>query len=335
MLFLHFYAWDSDEDNTGRVLLRRDFSCNLCDIDYEALYADASDQKLMELFLQQMSFREKERFQLRDGSYRSACEWHKNIQCDENDRVVKIVYKFAAEELALDLLPRCLEFFVIPCDKNVSESGLITKNFCTGPLLMSCLPSTLRIFDVYGNILEGEVGLAQMPRKVVDFNIGFNRFVGSCDLTNLSPQLTRCELFGNLFSGTISLDDLPKTLISLNLSGNVLKGNLNFARLPDSLRTLHLNENYFTGAFILDQRNSPIYLDARDNEFYGNAVVPSCDDIHVFLRTCTHRCGIVNVLDENGDVHERKVNILSNEAPKRHMMAEVDENTDIFLYPDI
>ena len=341
MILVYLHAWDSDEDNTGRVLLRRDFSGNLRDIDYEALYADVSDQKLMELFFEQFRYSTKSRFQEMDGSYRDVCEWHENIQCDENDRVVSIVYKFSAEELALDLLPRCLEVFVIPCDKSgrfsiFSPVALVFQsgNFCSGPLHVSRLPPTLRIFDVFGNLLKSEVDLTQMPRNTIDFIISRNRFFGSCNLTNLPPRLARCELYNNFFSGTISLDDLPKTLKSLYLSVNSFEGALNFARLPDSLRTLHLNYNNFSGPFILDQRNAPIFLDARDNEFSGDAVVPSCDDVRVFLKTLASSDGITNVLDENGDVHERKVSILSIDNPS-FVMGEVDENADLFLYRGI
>ena len=265
-------------------------------------YTSMSDQTLMELLFAEVSRTYTKGFYDANGAFRDVCEWHENIKCDENDRVVSIVHHLHTERLALDYIPPKVEVFAIPNQKNGQDMYGHYTNDCTGNLDISQLPPVLRIFDICQNDFSGDLELDEMPRKVVDFLVGANSFRGSCSLTNLSPQLVRLDLFGNYCDGSVSLEKLPKTLQSLNLGANEFTGSLNFEYLPDSLRILDISRNKFTGEFILDMRSAPIYLHAQRNRFSEAAIISSSASVDVFFG----KSGVTKIFDENGDTHERE-----------------------------
>ena len=283
----------------------------LCGEKPDTDYASLFDQALMELLFAKNSEYTKD-FKDSHGSFRDVCEWHENIKCDENNRVVSIVCDIDGGYLALEYIPPNVEVFILPNYKGVVPDLYedFNRSKCRGTLNVSHLPSTMRHFDIGGNRFKEILDLTQLPPKIVDFVVGTNKFIGSCDLTQLPASLARCDVSRNIFMGSISLENLPKSLRFLSLNSNQFTGKLNLAYLPESLRTLYINGNSFSGSFVLNQRSAPILIDAHWNSFSGTAIVVSCDDVQVFLQrqettSKKIKTPIPMILDENGEVHER------------------------------
>ena len=278
-------------------------------------YSSMSDQELMEILFAGLSDKYLENRKDPNGTYRDVCEWHKNIKCDADKCVVSIVCEIYDVKLPLDYLPPKLEVFSLLNETGWCEFYDDERDFkCEGTLDIARLPSNIRVFDIGNNYFKGSLELAQMPPKLVDFVVRRNDFIGSCDLTHLSANLARCDLSWNRFCGSISLEILPSSLITLALHHNKFSGELNLACLPERLGTLSISNNTFLGSFVLDQRNSPIHIDAHSNSFSGTAVIVSCADVHVFLGNQKGQDPVI--LDENGDDHERKSAFLGGDYAK-------------------
>ncbi|KNH08589.1 receptor protein kinase [Perkinsela sp. CCAP 1560/4] len=91
-----------------------------------------------------------------------------------------------------------------------------------GTLGFEFLPCSIKIVEMYFNVLSGTIQLADLPGKMEELLLDGNQLTGSLDLDGLPATVRELSLSSNEFTREISLEKLPKCLEHLDLAENQL-----------------------------------------------------------------------------------------------------------------
>ena len=278
----------------------------------------ASDQALMEAFIDGLTEKSKHIFKNPDGSYKEVCKW-KGVQCDGRRRatdinwgeITRVAQSFAGT-MDFDLLPpsiTCLALFHASHTMRAaldtsalppSMSGLILRGAgIRAPIDLRRLPKFLQIFAVTSSMLTGSCSLTALPCRLTNLSLRENWLDGSIMLDHLPSTLESLDLSKNSLSGSLRLYHLPSRLALLNLNENKFYGEINFAHLlqNESLKEIHIRSNQVMGSLKIPSLPKSVdILDVTDNAFFGTAVISRA----TFPAVSASFAKMANVVDENG-----------------------------------
>ena len=255
-------------------------------LDYHLL----SDQTLMEMLIDGIWQKDKEKLFDTNGNFIDACEWM-GVKC-EGDRVTHII------ALHMEFRRKMFPFWYIP---PLVEKFVAEYRYFHGTLNTNDLPRGLRNFNVAYNKLNGTLSLRELPRSLEKFRVYINLFSGSVAFADLPQSLKVFDAGGNQFSGEISWNAIPPKLKYLNLWRNALTGSINIERLPASMQSIVLSANAFSGDFTMLSIPKNIEIKIIQNQLSGRAILAKqTGNMHF---TLAHDC-ITSVVDENGEKHE-------------------------------
>ena len=256
-----------------------------------------SDQKLMELLIENMHMRPKRQFRDETGAYKDACKWP-GVECNGRRCVINIQWtdsylKQSPLTGTVDVRfipPRTQKFVLYDSDK---------RSTCTisGTVDTAALPRSLKTFYIPSQRFHGTFDFRRMPPALVFAIISINSFEGRLDLSNLPKTLEKLDASRNYFHRSISLTHLPQGLdellishnqlcgalflshlpnglVELVLSHNAFSGSVHFDRLPSMLEKVDLSWNSLSGSFVL--RDPPFdlrHFNAQHNRFSGTAII--------------------------------------------------------------
>ena len=251
-------------------------------------YTSLSDQARMEMLIEGMDTRDKEKYQ---DQNLDVCEWE-NIRCTD-DRVTYI--NLASAGFNDEQFP----FWYIP--PHVKNFKAVSCSL-HGTLSSSDLPRDLLHFAVSHNKLHGALNFKAFPQNLERLKIKYNSFHGSLVLADLPRTLRVFFANNNKFSGEISLNDLPPALKLLYLWENALTGSINIERLPESIQEIDFSGNSFTGDFrMLSFPESLNEIEASNNSLSGKVVLSKADGpMHFGL----YIDNVSAVVDANGARHD-------------------------------
>ena len=247
---------------------------SICGLDASALgrfdYSSLSDQILMELLFENATSEAKGT--LCGSEDANVCEWN-GVQCDADGRVTEIVVRHdLGGTVLLSYMPQRATSLVLYAAK------------AQGPLNTHGLPPKLVRFNISFNAFDGSVDMTALPQTLQHFAIEANAFSGSCDFTSLPPNLVRLNADKNRFSGSLDLTRLPKSLVVCILSCNQFSGEIHLNELPLGLMYLWIHDNVLSGSFCF--QNIPEEFEelcAQNNNFSGTAIVGALGaDMFVF-----------------------------------------------------
>ena len=93
------------------------------------------------------------------------------------------------------------------------------------------------------SFMGGTINLKWIPKLVTDFDIRWQRLMGSIDTAALPHALVEMQLGGNLFHGTIDLRTLPPNLEVFAIPDNHIEAPIDLSALPGGLTSLNLSKN--------------------------------------------------------------------------------------------
>ena len=257
------------------------------------------DQSMLELLVERMTGKTKERFQDDHGDFLDKCDWF-GIKCDSEGAIHTMRQNghFKTFEGMVDL------GFLPPSIKNL-EIAYAKK--CSGSLDTRILPSCLEELSFTYNAHYGTVLLSKLPETMKLLDIAGNDFEGTCDLTGLPQTLKYLSLSDNQFYGEITLTKLPDQLKEIHIAKNKFEGNISFASLPSNLRDLGISQYLFECYFHLINPPANLqYFQASSNKFEGTAVIHDSCEKFVFLRNN----GIEAIVNQEGKPYESTTGML-------------------------
>ena len=128
----------------------------------------------------------------------------------------------------------------------------------------------VRNINFWGKKLLGQLNLKYLPKSILKFSAGMNRFTGEAHLDSLPPLLSHLDLCSNGFIGSLELASLPSDMVELILYKNKFSGDVCLSSLPGNLKILDLGNNALTGAVDLEHLSSSmVELMLKNNEFSG------------------------------------------------------------------
>ena len=187
------------------ILLFHSVDPHLGRIDYHSL----SDQTLMELAIDDMGEKFKQKYQRDDGGYRDYPEeWRDVTQTDGAVRVIFRRVGVIGGKLQLSYLPR-----------NVRD------------LTARCIP------------LKGCIDLTHLPGRMERLDLSRNQLTGSVDFTQLPECMRELHLNNNQFTGSLSFRHVPEGMVYLHLNDNQFEGRLIVQNHLQKLAVLNVRRN--------------------------------------------------------------------------------------------
>ena len=256
-------------------------------------YSLMPDQALMEMLVEGLNDKTKEKYQDKHGMYLDVCEWS-GINCDARQRVIRIIIDIDARS---ENVRSSLEFRHLPPNVRDLCIGRVPGGKLTGSVDLTQLPCGMEALSLRDNQLTGVVDLTQLPSGMKILCLNFNQLTGAIDLTQLPGAMTILWLDFNQLTGAIDLTQLPGGMTILRLNGNQLTGAIDLTQLPGGMRSLSLNNNQLSGSLIIKRLPSTMQtLIACLNKFNAVAVVELERNVTVMLRGS----GVTSVLDAHG-----------------------------------
>ena len=202
-------------------------------------YSLMPDQALMEMLVEGLNDKTKEKYQDKHGMYLDVCEWS-GINCDAHQRVIRI-------SIGIDVS---------------SENVRSLLQLCHVPPKVK----VLRIISKLRGKQTVSVDLTQLPCGMEQLYLRNNQLTGAADLTQLPGAMTMLWLVNNQLTGAVDLTQLPDGMKELYLHNNQLTGAVDLTQLPDGMETLQLNNNQLSGAIDLTQlpgKMESLWLNSR------------------------------------------------------------------------
>ena len=212
-------------------------------------YSLMPDQALMEMLVEGLNDKTKEKYLDKHGMYLDVCEWS-GISCDARQRVIRIFIDIDARgENVRSLLQLCH----VPPKVKVLKISSMPGGKLTGSFDLTQLPCGMEHLYIHYNQLTGAIDLTQLPGGMKSLCLPNNQLTGVIDLTRLPDKMEALTLRNNQLTGVVDLTQLPGAMKTLRVNTNQLTGVIDLTKLPGAMTILHLNFNQLTGAIDLTQ----------------------------------------------------------------------------------
>ena len=235
-------------------------------------YSLMPDQALMEMLVEGLNDKTKEKYQDKHGMYLDVCEWS-GINCDAHQRVIRIYMEYT-ESIYMDVSSEnarsSLELCHVPPKVKVLKIISKPRGKLTGSADLTQLPSGMKALCLTFNQLTGQIDLTQLPCGMETLGLDNNQLTGVVDLTQLPCGMETLGLNNNQLTGVVDLTQLPGAMKTLWLSFNELAGAIDLTKLPGGMKTLRLGFNELSGAVDLTQLPDEMeFLYLHNNQLTG------------------------------------------------------------------